>query len=81
MVKFHIGHSGITWGYTMAEAEQAVKDVAELGYGAYETFGHILVQYQETEPGGFGALLERYGISLAAAYCPTRFGYAVCRRR
>ena len=47
MVKFHIGHSGITWGYTMVEAEQAVKDVAELGYCAYETFGHILVQYEQ----------------------------------
>jgi inosose dehydratase len=73
MVKFRIGHSGITWGFTKAEAEQAVKDVAELGYSAYETFGHILVQYQQEEPGGFGAVLERYGIPLAAAYCPTQF--------
>ena len=73
MVKFHIGHSGITWGYTMVEAEQAVKDVAELGYCAYETFGHILVQYEQEKQGGFGAVLEQYGIPLAAAYCPTSF--------
>ena len=73
MVKFRIGHSGITWGYTMAEAEQAVMDVAELGYCAYETFGHILVQYEQERQGGFGAVLERYGIPLAAAYCPTAF--------
>jgi len=46
--------------------------VAELGYWGYETFGSVLEQYSQ-KPGGFGAVLERYGIPLAAAYCPTSF--------
>jgi inosose dehydratase len=70
--KYRIGHSGITWGFTLADAEPAVRDVAELGYRAFETFGHVLEQYPGG-PDGFRALLDRYGIPLAAAYCPTRF--------
>ncbi|NLG52194.1 MAG: sugar phosphate isomerase/epimerase [Chloroflexi bacterium] len=72
MFKFHIGHTGITWGYSAGEAEQAVKDVAELGYEAYETFGSVILDYAD-KPGGFGAVLGRYGIPMSAAYCPTRF--------
>lgn len=44
----------------------------ELGYRGYETFGSVLEQYAQ-KPSGFGAVLERYGIPLAAAYCPTSF--------
>jgi inosose dehydratase len=73
MTTFRIGHSGITWGYDWTTAEEALRDVAELGYAAFETFGSVLEHYAEEEPGGFGALLERYGIPLSAAYCPTRF--------
>lgn len=72
MIQFRIGHTGITWGYDAQATEQAVKDVAQLGYRAYETFGFVLEQYAQ-KSGGFGAVLERYGIPLAAAYCPTRF--------
>jgi len=73
MATFRVGHTGITWGYGLEQAEVAVKDVAELGYCAYETFGSVLEQYEQEQPGGFGAVLERYGIPLSAAYCPTRF--------
>ncbi len=73
MVKFRIGHTGITWGYGFDSTEQALKDTAELGYRAFETFGSVLEQYERDVPGGFGALLEKYGIPLSAAYCPTDF--------
>ncbi|MHB9034570.1 MAG: sugar phosphate isomerase/epimerase family protein [Anaerolineae bacterium] len=73
MTKFRIGHTGITWGYGNKEAEQAVKDTAELGYCAYETFGSVLEEYELNVPGGFGALLKKYDIPLSAAYCWTVF--------
>ena len=70
MSTFGIGHTGILWGRT--SAEEAVKDVSELGYAAYETSGSVLVDYEQ-ELGGFGAGLGRYGIPLSAAYCQVRF--------
>ena len=73
MVKFRIGHSGITWGYDVQATEEALRDVAELGYCAYETFGAVIEQYDRDNPGGFGALLERYEIPLSAIYCGTSF--------
>ncbi|MCE5258243.1 MAG: sugar phosphate isomerase/epimerase [Chloroflexi bacterium] len=73
MTHFRIGHTGITWGYGSKEAEQAVKDTAELGYSAYETFGSVLEEYEQNVPGGFGAVLKRFGIPLSAAYCWTVF--------
>ncbi len=73
MAKFRIGHSGITWGYDVQITEEALKDIAELGYCAYETFGAVIEQYDRDNPGGFGALLERYEIPLSAIYCGTSF--------
>jgi inosose dehydratase len=73
MAVFHIGHTGITWGYGAEPTEEAIRDVAELGYCAYETFGSVIEQYEQASAGSFGALLQRYGIPLSAAYCGTRF--------
>jgi len=73
MTKFRILHTGITWGYDAKAAEESVRDVAELGYGACEFIGGIIEQYDQENPGGFDALLERYGIPLAAVYCNTVF--------
>jgi inosose dehydratase len=74
MVKqFRVGHTGITWGYDVSTVEQAVRDVAELGYAAFETFGWIIEPYDEGHAGGFGALLERYGLPLGSVYCNTHF--------
>jgi inosose dehydratase len=73
MDKFRIGHTGITWGYGAAQMEEALRDTAELGYRAFETFGSVLEQFERDRPGGFGALLQRYGIPLSAAYCGTAF--------
>lgn len=71
--QFRIGHTGITWGYGLDQVDAAVKDVAELGYHAYETFGFTIEEYEQKKPGGFGALLARYEIPLGSAYCSTRF--------
>ena len=73
MAKFRVAHTGITWGYSAETAEEAVKDVAELGYLAYETIGSIVEQYDQENPEGFGALLERYEIPLMGIYCNTGF--------
>lgn len=71
--QFRIGHTGITWGYDISTVEQAVKDVAELGYAAFETFGWIIEPYEQERPGGFQALLDKYGIPLGSTYCNMRF--------
>lgn len=73
MTKFRIGHTGITWGYSPDTAAEAVKDVAELGYRAYETIAGIIERYEEQYGEGFDALLARYGIPLSGTYLPVRF--------
>ena len=73
MTTFRIGHSGITWSYSVDTAEAAVKDLAELGYSAYETFGTIIERYDEEHPEGFDGLLKRYGLPLSAVYCNVAF--------
>ena len=71
--QFRVGHTGITWGYNLSTVEEAVKDVAELGYAAFETFGWIIEPYEQEKPGGFGALLDKYGIPLGSVYSNTSF--------
>jgi inosose dehydratase len=60
-----IGHTGITWPGD--QVDQAVKDVAELGFAGFETFGRTLQQWEEK--GGFGQLLEKYNLPLISGYC------------
>jgi inosose dehydratase len=50
-----IGHTGITWGFSPDDAEGAVRDVANLGYHAYESFGNVLEAWEDR--GGFEQLL------------------------
>ena len=71
--QFRIGHTGITWGYTLDRVEPAIRDVAELGYCAYETFGFTIEEYEQKEPGKLAALLEQYGLPLGSVYCDTKF--------
>jgi len=71
--QFKVGHTGITWGYDSTGVESAVKDVAELGYAAFETFGWIIEPYEAEKPGGFRGLLEKYGVPLGSVYCNTKF--------
>lgn len=73
-MQFRVGHTGITWGYDLASVEPAVRDVAELGYAAFETFGWIIEPYErDHQPGGFQALLDKYGLGLGSVYCNTNF--------
>lgn len=62
-----IGHTGITWGIP-GDVEAAYRDTAELGYRGFETFAKTIQAWNE-KPGGYRALVERYGIPTGAAYC------------
>jgi inosose dehydratase len=62
-----IGHTGITWGIP-GDVEQAYRDTADLGYLGFETFGRTILEWNE-RPGGYRALVDRYGIPTGAAYC------------
>jgi len=62
-----IGHTGITWGIP-GDTEQAYRDTAELGYMSFETFAFTIIDWN-AKPGGYKALVERYGIPTSAAYC------------
>ena len=66
--RLKIGHTGITWGFQPADAEQAIKDVATLGYHGYETFGGVLEAWEPK--GGLDKNLQAAGLPLRSAYCP-----------
>lgn len=62
------GHTGITWGFNPADAEQAIKDTASLGFHGYESFGNVLEAWESK--GGLDALLKAANLPLRSAYCP-----------
>jgi len=62
-----IGHTGITWGIP-GDVEAAYRDTAELGYLGFETFAFSIIEWNQ-KPGGYRALVDRYGIPTGAAYC------------
>jgi len=66
--RLKVGHTGITWGFQPPDAEQAIKDVASLGYHGYESFGNVLEAW-ETK-GGLGQILQAAKLPLRSAYCP-----------
>lgn len=66
---FQIGHTGITWGYSPTDAEQAIKDVDALGYHYFESMGHVLDYWAQR--GGIETLLEGSDLKFLSAYCPT----------
>ena len=68
--RLKVGHTGITWGYAPPRAEQAVKDVAALGYHGFESFGSVL-EHWDTNLGGLDQVLKAAGLPLVSAYCPT----------
>jgi inosose dehydratase len=61
-MSWRIGHTGITWGIP-GDQEQALGDLAEIGYRGYETFGFVL------DDPGMDALVERHGVPVVAVYC------------
>jgi inosose dehydratase len=62
------GHTGITWGFSPADAERAIVDTASLGFHGYESFGNVLEAWESK--GGLDALLNANKLPLRSAYCP-----------
>jgi inosose dehydratase len=60
-----IGHTGITWPNN--QIDQAIRDIAGLGFYGLETFGNVLESW-ETK-GGLGPVLEQNKLPLISAYC------------
>jgi len=66
--RLKVGHTGITWGFKPEDAQQAIRDVASLGYHGYESFGNVLETWEAK--GGLGRILEEAKLPLRSAYCP-----------
>jgi inosose dehydratase len=66
--KLKVGHTGITWGFSPADAERAIADVASLGFHGYESFGNVLEAWEAK--GGLDKLLDAAKLPLRSAYCP-----------
>lgn len=63
-----IGHTGITWGYSADNAPDAIRDVGELGFHGFESFGSVLQAWDAR--GGLQLRLQAQRLSLIGAYCP-----------
>jgi inosose dehydratase len=63
--KLQVGYTGITWSNT--EVDQAIASVASLGLYGFETFGDVLVKWEEK--GGLGPVLAKNNIPLISGYC------------
>ena len=68
--KFKIGSTFILWGYGADNLEPALKDMAALGYHSFETFGGVIEEW-ETKRGGFGPVVQKYGVPIVSAFCMT----------
>ena len=65
--RLKIGHTGITWGYSPANAEQAIKDIASQGFYGFESFGNVIEAWEPK--GGIGKVLDEARLPLISAYC------------
>jgi inosose dehydratase len=68
--KFNIGATFILWGYGSNVLEQALQDIASLGYHSFETFGNVLDDF-EKKPGGVKEVIQKYKVPLMSAFCMT----------
>ena len=57
--RFQIGATFILWGYGPDNLEPALKDISSLGYHAFETFGHVIEDWEDKR-GGIAPLIEKY---------------------
>jgi inosose dehydratase len=67
--KLQIGITGLIFRATPNEPEnleQALKDMAELGYHSFETWGSVLEHHDKS--GTLGAMIQKYGIPLRSAF-------------
>jgi inosose dehydratase len=76
--RLKVGHTGITWGFKPADAEQAIKDVASLGFHGYESFGNVLEAWEQQ--GGLKRILDANRLPLHSAYCPVNLTDPAKRR-
>jgi inosose dehydratase len=61
--RLKIGHTGITW----REPQDAIHDIAELGYSGFETFGDVIESWEKK--GGLKQVLDSNKLPLISAYC------------
>jgi len=61
----HIGYTGITW--MNSQVDQAIQAVARLGLYGFETFGDVLLEWENK--GGLGTVLQENKLPLISAYC------------
>lgn len=75
MKQYKICHSGITWNMSNDAVEEPMKDLSELGYYGFETFGWTVEWWNENraEDGGFRGLVQKYRLPVVAVYCPVAF--------
>jgi inosose dehydratase len=64
--RLKLGHTGITWGN---DIDQAIADIASLGFYGFETFGNVLEAREAT--GGLGRVLSEHHLPLISGYCST----------
>src|SRR5687768_3700425 len=67
--KLKIGITGLIFRATPSEPqnlEQALKDMSELGYHSFETWGSVLEHHDKS--GTLGAMIQKYGIPLRSAF-------------
>ena len=67
--KLQIGITGLIFRATPGEPEnleQALKDMSELGYHSFETWGSVLEHHDKL--GTLGAMIQKYGIPLRSAF-------------
>lgn len=76
--RLKVGHTGITWGFKPADAEQAIEDVASLGFHGYESFGNVLEAWEAR--GGLKRILDASRLPLHSAYCPVNLTDPARRR-
>ena len=62
--RLKIGHTGITWGNDSAAA---VRDVSELGYYGFETFGNVLERWDADA--GLHRKIVDFQLPLVSGYC------------
>src|SRR6266436_8443863 len=72
--RLKIGFTCITWGTfprptADVTLEAALKDIANLGFWGFETFGETLIDWDSRQ--ALQALIDRYGVPLKSGYCGT----------
>jgi len=68
--KNEIGATFILWGYGADNLEASLSDMAKLGYHSFETFGQVIQEWEEKR-GGFGKVVQKYGVPIISAFCMT----------